>query len=118
MQELAVVPRDSLPPAYGERGYSTSPARTFSGRGGLAIALRLCRDGDTSLAQHVRRVPDDFLAVAVRLSDREAVRMVSCPCGVAQMAGNGLVECSGGCSRWYVGDESGVWAIRLPEQAA
>lgn len=121
MEDLAVVPRDSLPPTYGERGYVSEPNLTFRGRPGLALAMAVCRTQDEEgvwhgLAELLRRVPEEYVAAAVRLSDRMEVQIVQCPCGAPQMAGNGLVECAGGCSRWYVADESGVWAMRLPEQ--
>lgn len=101
-----------LPPRV-ERGYITAPSNPWRGTGGLALALRLCRDGADGLAGHMRRVPEDYVAVAVRLQDRQEVRTVLCPCGGAQEVRAGLVECS--CSRWFAADEGGVWAIRLPE---
>lgn len=74
--------------------------------GWVAVALRLCVDhaAGTSLAQQLRPVPEEYLHGV----------WVECACGTGSRRAQ-LVECPGGCGRWLLGDESGVWAFRLPD---
>jgi hypothetical protein len=107
---------DFAPPPQERVGHRSYPRLTFRGRSGLALAMRLCRDGDTSLAQLLRRVPAEYVGAAVRLADRHPVQVVGCVCGAAQEATDGLRACSGGCGRHFIADDGGVWAFRLPPQ--
>lgn len=106
-----VVPLD-------ERGYQSRLVSPFTGGRGLALATRLCRDGDRSLAALFRRIPADYLAVVCVRETRREAWVVRCVCGSVAPIGPDLTECPGGCLRWLIADESGAWAARLPEQEA
>jgi hypothetical protein len=88
------------------RGYVARPKRYSA----LQIGLRLCVDVEagTSLAQKLRPVPAEYL------TDDDGVVTVRCVCGETHERVE-LHECAG-CDRWFVGDESGVWAVRLPTE--
>lgn len=75
----------------------------------VAVALKLCVNHDTgeSLAGQLKPVPVEYLVE----------KTVRCVCGGEHQRAE-LVECPGGCGRWFLGDESGVWAVRLPEPTA
>jgi hypothetical protein len=76
---------------------------------GLQLALRFCVDVATGdgLANHFRPVPAEYV-------DREA-GTVRCPCGMVH-AVTGFSEAE--CGRWFAGDASGVWAVKLDAPAA
>ena len=108
-----------LAPPEDPRGYQSRLERIP----GLATALRFCRfrDGDGAwhgLAELMKRVPAEHVARACTVGRGPECWVVSCVCGARAFVGAGLVECRGGCNRWFVSDESGVWAARLPEQEA
>lgn len=107
---------DFAQPPQERVGHRSYPRLTFRGRSGLGLALKLCRDGNTSLASLVRKVPESHVAPVSRLSDHGEARTVSCPCGTAQIASDDLAPCAGGCRRYFIGDASGVWTFRLPAQ--
>jgi hypothetical protein len=120
MHDLVVVPRDSLPPSFGERGYVSDLMPSFRGRPGLALAMTCCRDLDagTGLAQLLQRVPVTHVAPVSRLADRQLALAVMCACGEAQIARDDLTECSGACGRWFMADGGVAWVVRLPAQEA
>jgi hypothetical protein len=107
---------DFAQPPQERVGHRSYPRLTFRGRSGLAVAMRFCRDGDTSLASLVRRVPESHVALVSRLSDHGEARTVACPCGTAQIVSDTLAPCGGGCRRYFISDASGVWTFRLPAQ--
>ena len=78
---------------------------------GLALSVRLCRDYEsgTTLLKMLRPVPREHRQGPHGLE-------VNCLCGATARATTLLGECPGGCGRWFVGDESGVWAVMLPAQ--
>jgi hypothetical protein len=86
------------------RGYVSQPSRPRA----LSLGLRLCVDVEagTSLAQKLRPVPAEYVTEA------DGVVTVRCRCGETHVRAE-LHECAG-CDRWFVGDASGVWAVRLP----
>jgi hypothetical protein len=92
-----------------DRGYRT----TLQMPPWLAFAVRFCRMGDDGLAQHVRRVPDEYLSRGCPVDHGRECWLVRCLCGVVVHVGPDLVECS--CRRWLVADDEAVYAIRLPE---
>jgi hypothetical protein len=83
---------------FGERGYVTD----LAGPDPAAAALRLCRHGADSLAARMRPVPQGYLHGDY----------VECACGYGHRRAR-LVECPGGCSRWFMSDDAGVWAAKL-----
>jgi hypothetical protein len=78
---------------------------------GLALSVRLCRDYEAgqTLLQMLKPVPREHRTGAHGLE-------VNCLCGSTAVATSLLGECPGRCGRWFVGDESGVWAVMLPAQ--
>lgn len=98
--------RLSAPPLE-DRGYRSD----FQSFRAVTLALRFCKDhaAGESLASALRRVPDEYVEV---IAGELTVR---CPCGTLTPLVDELVDCYGGCRRWFVGDESGVWAVRLPD---
>lgn len=89
-------------PAFGDRGYRSELVLPDW----MAAALRLCRDGADGIASHFRPVPAEWLR------PEDGVR---CVCGkLQQVSPREFVECAGGCNRWFVRDDGGVWAARLP----
>jgi hypothetical protein len=100
-----------LPPRE-DRGHQS----TLKPVAALALALRVCRFGNDGLANHVRRVPDEYLARGCPIGHGRECWLVRCLCGVVVHVGPDLVECS--CGRWLVGDDEAVYAIRLPEAEA
>jgi hypothetical protein len=83
---------------YGQRGYTSD----LAGPDPAAAALRLCRDGADSLAARMRPVPEGYLHG----------EFVECRCGTGNRRRR-LFECAGGCGRWFMCDDAGVWAARL-----
>lgn len=90
------VPMRSVVPPLGRRS-------DLNRLPGLALALRLCRDGDDTLAKRLVKVPDEH---------RDGLT-VHCLCGADTVATGYLEPCAGDCGRWFAGDESGVWSARL-----
>lgn len=80
---------------------------------GLALSVRLCRDYEAgqTLLQMLRPVPREHRSGAHGLT-------VNCLCQSATRVVDTLRPCVGDCGRWFVGDESGVWAVMLPEEQA
>jgi len=73
----------------------------------LELGLRLCVHAETgdSLAKRLKVVPARFV-------DDDTIK---CLCGsVVPRTADRLTECEG-CDRWFVSDDSGTWAVRLPE---
>lgn len=98
--------RDALTPAVPrvepeERGYVSRLRRSDP----AALALAVCRDGTDSLAARMKAVPDRYVHG----------RWVECACGWGNLRRR-LFECAGACARWFVSDDEGVWAVRLPDQ--
>jgi hypothetical protein len=91
--EPAVRSRD-----YGDHGYVADLERPDP----ACVALKLCRNGADSLAARMRPVPEGYLHEAY----------VECRCGTGN-ARRRLFECAGGCGRWFMADDAGVWAARL-----
>jgi hypothetical protein len=83
---------------YGHRGYVADLAAPDP----AAVALRLCRHGADSLAARMKPVPLGYLHGP----------WVECHCGTGNLRRR-LFECAGGCSRWFVADDAGVWAAKL-----
>jgi hypothetical protein len=90
---------------------SPPPRREYGHRGSVsdleapdpaAMALRLCRHGADSLAARMKPVPLGYLHG----------EYVECTCGYGHRRAR-LVECPGGCSRWFMSDDTGVWAAKL-----
>lgn len=88
-----------------QRGYVTYPRRASA----LELGLRLCVHAPTgdSLAKRLKVVPAEYV-------DDEAIR---CVCGETVARRADRLEQCGGCDRWFVSDDSGTWAVRLPEAA-
>jgi hypothetical protein len=106
MQEL-FEPRE-------DRGYVSDLQRPRA----LALALRFCRCQDEEgvwhgLAEHVRRVPVEHVAKACTVGHGPECWVVRCVCGQVEFVAASLVECRGGCGRWFVADDVGVWSARL-----
>lgn len=101
-----------LKPKVTGRGPGEPAPHAPSRIAGLALSLRLCRDGETSLLRELRPVPREHDGAVIR-SGAHGLH-VACPCGGELDAGGLLEPCPGGCARWYVGDESGVWSVKLP----
>lgn len=99
------VPGPYEPPAPASKDFARFP--------GLALSVRLCRDveGGRTLLKMLRPVPREHRAGPHGLE-------VNCLCGATARATTLMGECPGRCGRWFVGDESGVWAAMLPEQEA
>lgn len=90
---------------------------------GLATALRLCRfqteDGHwIGLAQLARRVPDEHTSKACTIGRGPECWVVHCVCGAVNFVAAAMVECRGGCERWFVADAAGAFSFRLPPQEA
>lgn len=102
IQERLPVPRPE------PRGYVSDLRRPRA----LALGLRLCVDVDagTSLADKLRPVPAEYV------TEEDGVVTVHCLCGETHERAE-LHECAG-CDRWFIGDVSGVWAVRLPTEPA
>jgi hypothetical protein len=83
---------------FGDRGYTSD----LAGPDPAAAALRLCRNGADSLAARMRLVPEGYLHG----------EFVECTCGYGHRRAR-LVECPGRCSRWFMSDDTGVWAAKL-----
>jgi hypothetical protein len=81
-----------------ERGYVSE----LAGPDPAAAALRCCRNGADSLAARMRPVPLGYLHG----------EWVECRCGTGNLRRR-LFECAGGCGRWFIADDAGVWAARL-----
>jgi hypothetical protein len=78
---------------------------------GLMLSVRVCRDyaaGKTLLGM-LKPVPREHRVGRFGLT-------VNCLCGATVEVHGFLEPCPGSCGRWFVGDESGVWAVMLPEQ--
>jgi hypothetical protein len=122
MQQVASAVDGLLPPDV-SGGHRVYPRNAFAGVPGLGHAMRLCRTQDpetgewVGLASLMRRVPEEYVATACTVGRGPETLIVSCPCGETVFTAAELTEC-GGCSRWYISDESGPWAIRLPAQEA
>lgn len=80
----------------------------------IAVAMRLCVNIETgeSLAGMLRPVPAAYVT-----EDQDKTVTVRCVCGAEHERAE-VVECPGGCGRWFLGDPSGVWAVMLPESTA
>jgi hypothetical protein len=76
----------------------------------LTLALRFCvsHAEGMSLAQALRQVPDEYV------EDIAGDLAVRCVCGTLTPLVDEMTDCYGSCGRWFVGDRSGVWAVRLP----
>lgn len=110
VQDVRAVIERHLPVIRDEadvRGYQTYPKRLRA----LHLGLSLCVHAPTgdSLAKRLKVVPAEYID---RAPDGKTT--VRCLCGAEHERAE-LVECPGGCNRWFVGDDSGVWAVRLPE---
>ena len=105
--ELLEVVRERLPaPDVEPRGYVGTPRPPRA----AAMALRFCHDFEAgeSLARRMRRVPDSHIGAHGR--------EVRCVCSgeiLLDAVEHLWHECPGSCGRWFVGDESGVWAVQL-----
>lgn len=79
----------------------------------IAVAMRLCVNHETgeSLAGMLKQVPPEYV------TEGEEAVTVRCVCGAVHERAE-VVECPGGCRRWFLGDPSGVWAVMLPEPTA
>lgn len=90
-------------PVTEPRGYVSQPARPRA----LELGLRLCVHAETgdSLAKRLRIVPAEYV-------DEDTIR---CACGqVVARTADRLERCSG-CDRFFCSDDSGTWAVKLPE---
>lgn len=102
-------------PPRSERGYVAEFRNPWRGVPGLALAIRIC---GPELAAAFKRVPDEYVAAMSIRDTRREIRLVVCPCGAQTRVGEAIVECSGGCGRWFAADEMAAWSVRLPEQEA
>lgn len=97
---------EALRPVREQRGYVSYPRRPRA----LELGLRLCVDAETgdSLAKRLKVVPAEYV-------DDDVIRCV-CASFVPRRADR-LEQCLG-CDRWFVSDDSGTWAVRLPADDA
>jgi hypothetical protein len=86
------------------------PDRDLERLPGLQLALRFCRDIDRgeALVQMFRRVPESRV--------QRELGKVRCHCKAEHPFSAMLEQAS--CGRWFIGDESGVWALRFDEPVA
>lgn len=100
---------EDLKPAVTSSELPEPEQRPLSRFPGLAVSVRLCRDYEsgTTLLQMLKPVPRSHRSGVHGLT-------VGCPCGETLRVVDSLRPCPGGCGRWLVGDESGVWSVRLP----
>ncbi len=81
------------------------PRNPFRGKAGLVLALRM-----GMAAQFEKRVPERFVTYV--LASGVAV---ACACGeVVPIDVGEVVECPGGCERWFLATESSVRVARWP----
>lgn len=100
------------------RGYQSR----LSTLNGLKVALRCCVDQPAdgppvSLAQHTRRVPEEYVSRACTIGRGPETLIVTCVCDATTFVAAELVECRGGCGRWLIADDTGAFAIRPPDAA-
>jgi hypothetical protein len=110
LQRVHAAIRDLTPPVVSK--LLAEPAgRDPSRVAGLALSLRLCRDYESgsTLVGMLKQVPREHREGRHGLT-------VNCLCGAQREVGGLLEPCPGACGRWFVGDESGVWAVMLPAQ--
>jgi hypothetical protein len=121
MREVAAAV-DGLTPPPEPRSWWPYPRNPWAGIPGLGLAMRVCRYQDEDgvwhgLAEVLRRVPEEFVALACTIGPGAEVHVVSCACGATEFVAAALVECRGECGRFFVADNSGPWSIRLPQEA-
>lgn len=103
---------EDLTPTVGLSEVPEPAQRPLSRFPGLALSVRLCRDHESgaSLLRMLKPVPKEYRSGTHGLT-------VHCVCKSATRVTDTLRPCVGDCGRWFVGDESGVWAVMLPEPA-
>jgi hypothetical protein len=128
LQRVHDAIRDLTPPVV-SKPLAEPAGRDPSRVAGLALSLRLCRDyesGSTLLGM-LKPVPREIEHGGERLQVRGGRHglEVLCPCAIGSRGSGEIVvhhvrtvlePCAHGCGRWFVGDESGVWAVMLPAQ--
>lgn len=89
---------------------------------GMELALRMCRTVDEEgvwhgLGELLKRVPEEYTALACLRASRTEVLLVWCPCGARVPVPFRPQPCPGDCGRWFAGDRArAAWTFRLPEQ--
>lgn len=103
VDDLRAVIERHLPVVDPVRGYQTFPRRMSA----LELGLALCVHAETgdSLAARLKVVPAEYV-------DEDTIR---CVCGETVARRDDRLEQCAGCDRFFCSDDSGTWAVRLPE---
>lgn len=119
--ELVIARRDELPLDRNDRGYQTYPRNPWAGIRGLELAMKFClnriADGEVvGLAHLIKKVPAEYVSRACTIGRGPETWVVKCVCERDEFVAAELVECRGGCGRWFFANEAAVWSLLLPEQ--